>query len=177
MLLYTKGEKWLKYSKECAHYASSWVMSYNYNFPKRSEFSRLNIKAVGSVFANLQNKHSSPAICVLSGDCLIKLYKFTGEKLYLELIKDIALSIGQYLATKERPIYDCYFDPDMPENEKEAFIKEHELGEGFMCERVNTSDWENYEGIGNVFNGSCCWCETADLLTIVEVIPELLKLM
>ena len=64
------------------------------------------MKSVGSVFANIQNKHSAPGICTLSGDSLYKLWRWTQDALYLELLKDIALTIGQYISTDEDPIYD-----------------------------------------------------------------------
>ena len=155
----THEEKWLKYAKENAHYCSSWVVSYNYLFPENSEFGRLGMKTVGSVFANLQNKHSAPGICTLSGDSLYKLWQWTGDALYLELVKDITLTIGQYLSTEERPIYDWEMEPQpMPQ--------------GFMNERVNMSDWEGVDKVGGVFNGSC-WSETSNLLALAEVIPFL----
>ena len=155
----TREEKWLKYAKENAHYCSSWVVSYNYLFPESSEFGKLGMKTVGSVFANLQNKHSAPGICTLSGDSLYKLWQWTGDALYLELVKDITLTIGQYLSTEERPIYDWEMEPQpMPQ--------------GFMNERVNMSDWEGVDKVGGVFNGSC-WSETSNLLALAEVIPFL----
>ncbi len=165
----TNEEKWLKYAKECAHYCSSWVVSYNYKFPKNCEFNRLDIKTVGSVFANIQNKHSAPGICTLSGDSLYKLWKWTNDPLYLELLKDISLTIGQYLSTDEKPIYD--WEPK--ENED---CSSHRLPPGFINERVNMSDWEGEDKVGGVFNGSC-WPETSNLLTIAEVIPLLQKEM
>lgn len=155
----THEEKWLEYAKENAHYCSSWVVSYNYLFPESSEFGRLGMKTVGSVFANLQNKHSAPGICTLSGDSLYKLWQWTGDALYLELVKDITLTIGQYLSTEERPIYDWEMEPQpMPQ--------------GFINERVNMSDWEEPDKVGGVFGGSC-WSETSNLLALAEVIPFL----
>ncbi len=163
----TNEDRWLEYAKECAHYCSTWVVSYNYKFPKNCEFARLNIKTIGSVFANIQNKHSAPGICTLSGDSLYKLWKWTNDPLYLELLKDIALPLGQYISTDERPIYD--WDAKNSED-----ILAHRLPAGFMNERVNMSDWEGEDCVGGVFNGSC-WPETSNLLTLAEVIPLLQK--
>jgi hypothetical protein len=39
-------------------------MTYSYRFPESSEFARLNINTVGSVFANIQNKPHS--ICTIN---------------------------------------------------------------------------------------------------------------
>ena len=168
----TGKEKWLSYAKENAHYCSSWVVSYNYRFPERSEFSRHDMKTVGSVFANIQNKHSAPGICTLSGDSLYKLWKWTGDDLYLELLKDIALTIGQYISMDDDPIYDWDIDPMVRDSGDREEMEKYRLPQGFINERVNMSDWEGDGCIGGVFHGSC-WSETSNLLTLAEVIPLL----
>ena len=165
----TKEAKWLKYSEYTAHLCGSWVVSYNYKFPPGSEFSRLDMKTTGSVFANVQNKHSAPGICTLSGDSLYKLYKWTGNMLYLELFKEITLSISQYMSTEERPIYSW----DVPKdaslmNDDSIVVTKEKLPQGYICERVNMSDWESERCIGGVFNGSC-WSEVSNLLVLAEV--------
>ncbi len=172
----TRDEKWLKYARECAHYCSSWVVAYNYVFPPHSEFGRHGKKTVGTVFANLQNKHSAPGICTLSGDSLYKLWKYTGDALYLELLRDIALAIGQYLSTDEEPIYDWGLDLETRKKigagADPQELEEHRLPTGFINERVNMSDWEGDRCVGGVFYGSC-WSETSNLLTLAEVMPLL----
>lgn len=157
VLLYEaeKDEKWLKYAKDSLHLLSSWVMPYSYEFPKDSEFARLKVNTVGSVFANVQNKHSAPGLCTASGDAIYKLYKYTGVKEYLELLRDIAFFIPQCVSTEERPIHTWDDEP----------LK---LSPGWICERVNTSDWEGQNRVGGVFNFSC-WCETALLLSFSEL--------
>ena len=152
----TNEQKWLDYAEFTAHQCSSWVVSYNYKFPEGSEFARLDMKSVGSVFANVQNKHSAPGICTLSGDSLYKLHKWTNNEMYKELYDDITLTISQYMSTDERPVYSW----DAPE-------KRGKLPQGFICERVNMSDWEGFGRIGGVFNGSC-WCETSNLLVMAD---------
>ena len=166
----TKEEKWLEYSKYMANHCSSWVVSYNYHFPKSSEFGKLDMKTIGSVFANVQNKNSAPGICTLSGNSLYKLYKFTKNEMYLELLKDIALTISQYMSTNERPI----FSWDVPKDasllsDNNIKSEKEQLPQGFICERVNMSDWEGARCVGGVFNGSC-WSETSNLLTLAEVV-------
>ncbi len=168
----TGEAKWLEYAKENAHYCSSWVVSYNYRFPETSEFGRLGMKTVGSVFANLQNKHSAPGICTLSGDSLYKLWKWTGDLLYLELVKDITTTIGQYMSTDAKPIYDWDISREARVSGDPAQMEAHRLPQGFINERVNMSDWEGDGCIGGVFNGSC-WSETSNLLALAEVIPLL----
>lgn len=150
-----KNVKWLENAQTIAHYCSSWVVTYSYKFPSESEFGRLNINTVGSVFANVQNKHSAPGICTLSGDSLLKLYRYTDNSEYLELIKDIAYFIPQCVSTDARPIYSWDVPPQR-------------LLEGYVCERVNMSDWETQNCVGGVFNGSC-WCETSLMLSFVEL--------
>lgn len=169
----TNKEKWLNYSVHMANFCSSWVTAYNYRFPAESEFARLDMKTVGSVFANVQNKHSAPGICTLSGDSLYKVYQWTKEPLYLELAEEIVLTISQYMSTDERPVYSW----DVPKdasllNDDSVKVPREKLPSGFICERVNLSDWESERCIGGVFNGSC-WAETSNLLALAEAIPLL----
>jgi len=164
----TKHEQWLNYAEYMAHLCSSWVVSYNYTFPHGSEFHRLDMKTVGSIFANVQNKHSAPGICTLSGDSLLKLYQWTKNARYKELHDDISLTISQYMSTDERPIYSWDVPKDASLLNDDTLVADREkLPQGFMCERVNMSDWESYRCIGGVFNGSC-WCETSNLLTLAD---------
>jgi len=150
----TREDKWLCYAETTARQCSSWVVAYNYKFPETSEFGRLDMKTTGTVFANVQNKHSAPGICTLSGNSLYKLYEFTNNELYLELLEDIAAAIPQYMSTDSRPVYSWDEQPQ-------------KLTQGFINERVNMSDWEGTDKIGGVFNGSC-WSETANLLTLAD---------
>lgn len=158
VLLYeeTKEENWLRYAQDSLHLLSSWVMPYAYAFPAECEFGKKKINTVGSVFANAQNKHSAPGLCTASGDAIYKLYKYTGNKAYLELLRNIVSFLPQCVSTEERPIYSW----DQPPKK---------LLPGCICERVNTSDWEGPEYVGGVFDVSC-WCETAVLLTFTELI-------
>ncbi|MDR1638781.1 MAG: hypothetical protein LBT59_03695 [Clostridiales bacterium] len=167
----TRDPQWLEKAKHLAHMCSSWVVPYNYRFPEESEFGRLGMKTVGSVFANAQNKHSAPGICTLSGDSLAKLYKWTGDKRYFELFKEITTTIGQYISTEERPIYSWDVPKDASLLDDDSVRAQREkLPQGFICERVNMSDWESERCIGGVFNGNC-WCETSNLLALAEAIP------
>lgn len=79
---------------------------------------------------SVQNEHSAPGIYVLSGDFLLKLYRATGDLRYLELDKDMAHNIVQYVNTEGNRI-------------------QSEGGFGFVTERVQICDWES-EGIGNI---------------------------
>lgn len=164
----TKDDKWLSYSENIAKFVSSWVVSYNYEFPSDSEFGIHNKKTIGSVFANVQNKHSAPGFCTLSGVSLYKLYKWTGNELYKELYDDITLTVIQYMSTDEKPIY----DRDIPKDARlfcseSVEFERYKLPHGFINERVNMSDWETERCIGGVFHGSC-WSETSNLLFLAE---------
>jgi hypothetical protein len=125
---------------------ASWVVAYDYQFPAQSLFGRMKMQATGTVIANTQNKHSAPGICTHSGDALWRLYRATGNPAYMELLRDIAKTLPQYLSTPVRPI-EC-------------------LPEGWMTERVNITD--AMEGIGEI---ACIttWAETALMLTYIEV--------
>ncbi len=164
----TKEAHWLEKARHLAHMAASWTVSYNYRFPAESEFGRLGMKTVGAVFANSQNKHAAPGICTHSGDSLYKLYRHTGDPLYLELFEDIVLTVSQYMSTDARPIYSW----DVPKdasllNDDTITAPRERLLPGYICERVNLSDWESWRCVGGVFNGSC-WCESTNLLILAD---------
>ena len=155
----TGDDAWLPWAESCAHQASSWCMTYDFAFPPESEFGRLDMRTTGSVFANVQNKHSAPGICTLSPIALLELFAATGEREYLRLAQEIGHNNTQYLSREDRPIVS--WDAEI-------------LPPGWMCERVNTSDWESKANIGGVFKGSC-WCEISAMLTYNEL-PGLLLL-
>ncbi len=143
------GEKeWLEYAEDAAALSATWVVSYDYQFPPSSLFGRLDMKTTGAVWASTQNKHAAPGICTLSGDCLFKLYRFTGNDLYLNLIGDIAHNIMQYISRTDRPI-----------------ASQHP---GWVNERVNMSDWEGKDKVGEIFKGNT-WAEVSAMLTVAEI--------
>ncbi|MBQ7400257.1 MAG: hypothetical protein IJW06_07350 [Clostridia bacterium] len=150
----TKDEKWLSYAKHTANICSSWVVAYNFKFPKTSEFGRLGMKSIGSVIANIQNKHSAPGICTLSGTSVRKLSEWTGDERYMTLYREITETVSQYMATDERPIWNMEGDK--------------KLRSGFICERVNMSDWETDKWIGSVWAGSC-WCESSNMVWLADM--------
>jgi hypothetical protein len=152
VLLYeeTGDKKWLGYAEDMAALASSWVVSYDHVFPAGSDLARGGARSTGAVWASVQNKHAAPGICTSSGDCLLRLYRATGDARYLELLKDIAHNILEFMGTSRRPIGSG--------------------GDGYISERVNLSDWEGPENIGgNLSWGSVSWCEVAVMLTAVEI--------
>ena len=152
----TEDDKWLAYAKNCLYYFSTWVMPYAFSFPKGSEFSRLGISTVGSVFANAQNKHAAPGVCTASAEAIFRLAMHSSDKSILALCVDIVSFLPQCVSTVRRPILSWDEPPKR-------------LGSGWICERVNTSDWEGERCIGGVFRYSC-WPESALLLTYAELI-------
>ncbi|MCS7008981.1 MAG: hypothetical protein NZL93_03465, partial [Chthoniobacterales bacterium] len=155
----TNDREWLNLAKQTAALLSTWVMPYNFLFPSNSEFGRLKIQTLGSVFANTQNKHAAPGICTHSGSALLYLWQCTGDRRLLNLALDIARFLPQCLSRPDRPIHAQDGRP---------------LPSGWINERVNTSDWD--ENLGGVFYGSC-WCEVSLLLTALEfpgilIIPD-----
>lgn len=147
----TGEEHWLAKAVDMANQCFTWCVSYDFEFPKESTFGKLNMHTAGSVYANVQNKHSSPGICTLSGDSLFKLYRYTGNLKYLQLIQELSHNLTQYLSREDRPIH-AADGKAMPA--------------GWMNERVEMSDW--LEPVGEIFYGSC-WCEVSNMLTYVEV--------
>ena len=133
-------------------------MPYAFSFPNGCQFQRLRINSVGSVFANAQNKHSAPGLCTASGGAIYRLYRYTGDKRIFSLLCDIVSFMPQCVSTGERPIYSW---DDVP----------IALSEGWICERVNTSDWEGEKCVGGVFAYSC-WPATSLLLTYAELMQD-----
>ncbi len=147
----TGKRDWLARAEAMATQCMTWCASYDHTFPPDSGMGRIGAHAAGSVWANVQNKHSAPGICTLSGDSLFKLFRYTGNRLYLEQIQETAHNITQYLSRADRPVGDP-----------------HIMKPGWMCERVNFSDWEGRDNIGGSLFGSC-WPEVSMMLTTVEL--------
>lgn len=149
----TGKEKWLQASREAFELAVTWVMSYDFHFPRRSTAAKMEAHTRGTVFANAQNKHSAPGICTLSGNSMLKLYRFTGDQKYLKWMSRISHGLSQFVSLQERPV---------------DTLAGRALPAGYINERVQTSDWEGKETIGEFLYGSN-WPEVAMLLTYVEI--------
>jgi len=148
MLLYdtTLEPKWLQMAAHAANQFTTWVMACDYRFPENSTLGRRGVQTTGTVFANTQNKHAAPGICTYSGIALWRLFRATGQTFYMELLRDIARVMPQYLSHPLRPI--------------------DQMKAGWMSERVNTTDW--LEGIGELMVGST-WAETSLMLSYAEL--------
>jgi hypothetical protein len=144
----TGDANWLKRAGEVTRQFSTWVVSYDFKFPPDSMFGKAGIRTTGSVYANTQNKHSAPGLCTLSGLSLLKLFRATGDRFALDLLRDIAHGLPQYLPHPLKPLGNAT--------------------PGHMCERVNMTDWEGPERIGETL-GMTTWAETSLMLTSIEI--------
>lgn len=149
----TGKEIWLDAAKEAFELAITWVVSYDFSFPQESTAKKIGAHSRGTVFANAQNKHSAPGICTLSGNSMLKLYRFTGEEKYLEWMRRISHALSQFVSLEERPVDTLAGKPLPP---------------GYFNERVQTSDWEGKHTVGEFLYGSN-WPEVTMLLTYVEI--------
>ena len=143
------GKKiWLTRASETSRQFSTWVVAYDFQFPKKSTFAKAGIRTTGSVYANTQNKHSAPGLCTFSGLTLLKLFRATGDRFHLDMLRDIAFGLPQYLPHPLKPLGDAK--------------------PGWMCERVNMTDWEGPERIGETLKMTT-WAETSLMLTTIEI--------
>lgn len=149
-----KTDEWLRMARDAAHQMASWVVSYDYEFPQDSRFGKRGVKAAGSVWANVQNKHSAPGLCTLSPASYLKLYRATGHENYLRIMSEIARFMPQTASTPENPLCTTKGEAMLP---------------GEICERVNTSDWEGTHNVGDSIFGSASWPECSLMLTWTEI--------
>lgn len=149
MALYevTRSGEWVDKAKFAADMLSTWMVSYDYKFPVGSAMWRAGTHAAGSIFASSQNNHSAPGFYILSGDCLLKLFRATGDKRYAEMYKDTVHNVIQYVGAPHNPL-------------------RHESG--YVTERVQLSDWEG-DNVGGVDYGdsNMAW-ETLAALACLE---------
>jgi hypothetical protein len=140
---------WAKAASDLIRQYSSWVTSYDFPWPKGSALERRGAPATGTVWANVQNKHTSAAICAYSGEQLFRHWRTTGDELALDLILDTAHNMTHHVSLADKPL--------------------GPMGPGMMCERINMSDWEGPNTIGDNVFGSTIWVETSMLLTAAEI--------
>ncbi|MCJ8012630.1 hypothetical protein MUG84_12905 [Paenibacillus sp. KQZ6P-2] len=155
----TGDRKWLGMAEDTAKLCATWVVSYDFEYAEEAEFRKLDLRSTGAVWASVQNKHAAPGICTFSGASLFKLYRATANEFYLELLQDIAHNLPQYMSREDRPLRISWGG-----NRNGTTYSPL----GWMGERVNLSDWEGKENIGEVAGGSC-WCEVSCMLTYFEV--------
>ena len=148
------NKEWLTAARDQAAQFATWVVSHDYQFPPTSTFGRMGMRTTGTVWANGQNRHSAPGICTASGEALLRLYRATGDRIYLELMRDIVQTGPQYVSRADRPIQAL--------NESKLL----DQSPGWMCERVQMSDWEvPGTPIGEMYYGPNSWCEASVMLS------------
>lgn len=148
------SSEWLDMARDAAQQMSSWIVPYDYAFPAESYFGRLGIRSAGSVWANVQNKHSAPGLCTLSPAAYLKLFRATGDVRYLEIMRQVARFMPQVASRADRPI---------------RMVQGGLLDPGEMCERVNMSDWEGTSNVGDSIFGGSAWPEVSLMLTWLEI--------
>lgn len=150
---HTREPGWLESARQACHQAASWAISYPYQFPPGSALGALGIDARGALLANAQNKCGVPGICTLSGQGILRTFRASGDVPLLDLLRDIAHALPQYVSRADRPI---------PARLTWAHPLPH-LPAGWMCERVNTTpSWPEALGEQSAYS---CWCEVALMLT------------
>ncbi len=143
------GERaWIDPATAIAHQLATWQISYDFRFPERSTFARADIQTTGAVVGNAQNKHAAPGFLLYSGDALLKLYRATGKTLYLEMLRDTAHNVTQYL--------------NRPDHRLHATSEP-----GTTCARVNTSDAA--DAVGETALLASSPSEICGMLTAAEV--------
>ncbi len=155
MLLHehTREANWLEAARHACLQAASWALSYPCRFPPASALGVLGIDARGAMLANAQNKCGVPGICTLSGQGILRTFRACGDVRLLDLLRDIAHALPQYLSRADRPI---------PARLNWGNAHTH-LPPGWICERVNiTPSWPEPLGEQSAYS---CWCEVALMLT------------
>ena len=190
---YTGRGEWLEYAQDTASLCASWCVGYDYAYQRDTQFFQRGTATTGAVWASVQNKHAAPGICTMSGESLLHLYRATGNVAYLELLRDIAHNITQYVSTPETPMYASYVWHNRRAHlhklairwyvkalavlsSKSKGLKKllsplyHAIYNpvGRINERVNLSDWDGTNNVGEVPIGSC-WCEVSTMLTYLEI--------
>ena len=149
-LYFTTGDKqWLSRAKVEADLCATWTLSYDEEFPPGSTLNTLHAHVAGAVFASVQNKHAAPGICTSSGDYLFKLYRATGDRCYADLLRDIVHAHAEVMEIPGR----------------------HTTGmaPGSSMERIQPTDADGEEAIGQILHSSNTWTETNGMLMALEI--------
>lgn len=146
---YTSDQKWLSMAKVEAALCATWTLSYAPVFPSSSTIGKLQSNMTGAVWASIQNKHAAPGVCTSSGDYLFKLFRVTGDSLYADLIRDIQHAHAEAV--------------NMPGHITSNYLV------GSSMERIQPSDAEGRESIGNFIYTRNSWTETNGVLMALEL--------
>ncbi|HEX5153195.1 MAG TPA: hypothetical protein VFW07_17210 [Parafilimonas sp.] len=133
----TQNQEWIEKATFIAHYLSTFMVSYDYQFPTGSAMQKAGTHAAGSLMASAQNNHSAPGYYILPGDMMLKLYRATGNEKIAALYKDQTHNVIQYVGAPYNPL---------------------RKPNGFVTERVQISDWEgNNQGFVDSMDSNTAW--------------------
>ena len=121
----TRDRAWIARARSAAHLLASWVISYDAPPAARGCPPPGAIRAAGAVFTDAQNRTGAPGYVLSSGAALFRLYRATGDVAWLELLRDTAHNLAQYL-----PLADAASPP--------ASTGARDSG---VCSRADSSDW------------------------------------
>jgi hypothetical protein len=121
----TRDRAWIARARAAAHLLASWVISYDAPPAGRGCPPPGPSRATGAVFTDAQNRSGAPGYILSSGSALFRLYRATGEVALLELLRDTAHNLAQYL-----PLADAAGRP--------AGTGGRDPGD---CSRADSSDW------------------------------------
>ena len=93
----TRDRAWIARARAAAHLLASWVISYDAPPAGRGCPPPGSVRATGAVFTDAQNRRGAPGYVLSSGAALFRLYRATGEVALLELLRDTAHNLSQYL--------------------------------------------------------------------------------
>ncbi|HSY40775.1 MAG TPA: hypothetical protein VLA79_14640, partial [Polyangia bacterium] len=97
----TGDRAWIARARAAAHLLASWVISYDASYDARSAGRGCpppgSVRATGAVFTDAQNRRGAPGYVLSSGAALFRLYRATGDVALLELLRDTAHNLAQYL--------------------------------------------------------------------------------
>jgi len=93
----TRDRAWIARARAAAHLLASWVISYDAPAAGRGCAPPESIRATGAVFTDAQNRGGAPGYVLSSGAALFRLYRATGDVALLELLRDTAHNLAQYL--------------------------------------------------------------------------------
>lgn len=93
----TQEREHLEWARAAGYLFATWMLWYDAKLPSSSALGSLGIQPRGAVFANTQNSHAAPGICVASGKALLMLFEQTGEEIFLRIVENIAQCIPQMI--------------------------------------------------------------------------------
>jgi hypothetical protein len=143
----TRDRAWIERAEMAAHQLATWVISYDARAPAAGPG---GVDGTGAVLADAQRQHGSPGYVLASGEALLRLYRATGRLAYLELLRDTARNLAQYLPLAEAA-------------DRAAAPARAPLA---ACARADTSDW--LEGAGDVVPATGVY-DTCSMLAYAEL--------